>query len=114
MTATVAHPYDKEFIANLFADRELEVVFLREGELAIYRDVDGNQGVVDMQVLQVTVSKAEVDQAGLYLQTKIAEHCQPTHNVVYVLSCDSAEINSSFVFCQLVCGFAHSTIPKEE
>lgn len=114
MTVTVAHPFDKEFVASLFADRKLEVVFLRDGELAIYQDADGKQAVADMQVLQVTIPKAEADQAGQYLQTKIGENCKSEDNTVYILSCDYAEVAGSFQFCQLVCGFAHCTLPKEE
>lgn len=114
MTVTVAHPFDKEFVSGLFADRELEVVFLREGELAIYQNADGMQAVADLQVLQVTIPKAESDQAGQYLQTKIGENCKPEDNTVYILSCDHAEVAGSFLFCQLVCGFAHCTLPKED
>ena len=59
--ACVAHAYEKDFVTQLFDGLAVELIFLKEGELPIYRcEEDGELRVADMHLIQVMLPELDV------------------------------------------------------
>lgn len=106
--AVAASSYANEFVAGLFDGFAVEVVFLEEGMLPIYRKENGEQDVADLELVQITLPTAEgQEKMGQCLRDELLKLRSPDSNTVYIRSADFAEINNKlFTFAQLFVGFA--------
>lgn len=107
--AVAASQYEKDFIVGLFEGLAVEVVFLQEGMLPIYRNDNGEQDVADLELIQITLPTSESkEKMGACLRDELLKLRSPDSNTAYIRSADFAEINNKlFTFAQLCVGFAY-------
>lgn len=115
--AVIANSYEKEFVTQLFDGLAVEVYFLQDGELPLYRNDEGIQTVADLELIQVTLPFTDAaEQMPIHLRDRLLAIRSPDSNVVFIRSADFAEINNKlFTFAQLHVGFAYDKpVRKDE
>lgn len=108
--ACIANAYDKDFVAQLFDGLAVELIFLKEGELPIYRsEEDGELRVADLHLIQVTMPQPDVaEQMPERLRAELLQLRSPDSNKAFITTADFAEINNKlFTFAQLHVGFVY-------
>lgn len=107
--ACVAHAYEKDFVTQLFDGMAVELIFLTEGELPIYRsEEDGELRVADMHLIQVMLPELDVAEMPEKLRAELLKLRKPDSNKAFITTADYAEINNKlFTFAQLNVGFVY-------
>lgn len=114
--AVIAQSYDKEFVTELFDGLAVELIFLAEGELPLYRNEEGVQSVADLELIQVTLPTAEAEEnMATHLRERLLKIRSSDSNVAYVRTADFAEVNNKlFTFAQLHVGFAYDKPERQD
>lgn len=107
--ACVAHAYEKDFVTQLFDGLAVELIFLKEGELPIYRcEEDGELRVAEMHLIQVMLPELDVAEMPEKLRAELLKLRKPDSNKAFITTADYAEINNKlFTFAQLNVGFVY-------
>ncbi len=114
--ACVAHAYEKDFVTQLFDGMAVELIFLTEGELPIYRcEEDGELRVADMHLIQVMLPELDVAEMPEKLRAELLKLRKPDSNKAFITTADYAEINNKlFTFAQLNVGFVYDQPEQDD
>lgn len=116
MSCTIASAYEKAFVTELFDGLAVELVWLENGDPALYRDEEGNQVEAELEVFSVTLPTEE---AGRNMPTHLRDQLErirkPDSNVAFIRSAYYAEINNKlFTFAQMNVGFVYNHPERQD
>lgn len=110
MSVAIAHAYEKAFVAELFEGLAVELVWLENGDPALYRNAEGNHDEAELEVFSVTLPTAEAaEKMATHLRDQLERIRKPDSNTAFIRSAYYAEINNQlFTFAQMNVGFVYN------